>query len=380
MTRAAAHRTPTSSRDLRRVRARRLLARVVLWVVAPTLLAIGYYGCWASAQYESVAVVTVQSNETSAANLDALSAILPPSGSGRDVLLVREYILSRAMLDVLVSEHDLAGHYQRSGADWWSRLSHDASSEDVYDYYLDKVKVSHDSNSRTLTLRVRAFSAASAEQFANAIIKSSENVVNALSERARADRMKLAEAEVAKAQERLGRAREALLHLQAEGADIDPSQTASAVLTIRTQLETELAKTRAELDALAAVMHRDAPKVLELRQKARSLERQIEAQNRKLAADDEGGLNESIFRFEPALLEKELAQRTFEAALQSLELARVDAAGQHRYLVTIAAPSHPNAPTHPRRGWGVLTVFVTALALMIVVSLLGAAVREHAKF
>jgi capsular polysaccharide transport system permease protein len=379
MTRAAAHRTPTSSRDLRRARARRLLARFALWVGIPTLLGIGYYGCWASSQYESVAVVTVQSSEGSVTGLDALSAILPPSGSGHDVLLVREYILSRAMLAVLVGEHGLADHYQRSGADWWSRLAHDASSEDIYDYYLDKVKVSHDSSARTLTLRVRAFSAETAEQFANAIITSSEEVVNALSERARADRMKLAEAEVAKSEARMARARETLLRMQAEGSEFDPTQTASAVLAIRTQLEAELAKARAELDALVAVMHRDTPKVIEQRQRVRSLERQVAAQNRKLAPGDEGGLNESIFQFEPALIEKELAQRTFEAALQSLELARIEAAGQHRYLVTIAPPSRPDAPTHPRRGWAVAAVFVTALALMGVFSLLGAAVREHAK-
>jgi capsule polysaccharide export protein KpsE/RkpR len=40
----------------------------------------------------------------------------------------------------------------------------------------------------------------------------------------------------------------------------------------------------------------------------------------------------------------------------------------------------PDAPTHPRRVWGVATIFVLALVLMGVVSLLAAAVREHAKF
>ncbi|MCB1234312.1 MAG: hypothetical protein KDM91_04500, partial [Verrucomicrobiae bacterium] len=45
--------------------------------------------------------------------------------------------------------------------------------------------------------------------------------------------------------------------------------------------------------------------------------------------------------------EKEFAQRAYESALASLELARVDADRQHRYLVTIAQPSSPDSATYP---------------------------------
>ena len=98
----------TSAKHVRRARARRLLRRIAIWVGLPTLLAIGYYGIWATPQYESIAVFTVQSNKGSAGSLDGLSALLPGvSSSPRDAMLVREFALSRTMLTHLGASADL---------------------------------------------------------------------------------------------------------------------------------------------------------------------------------------------------------------------------------------------------------------------------------
>jgi hypothetical protein len=82
---------------------------------------------------------------------------------------------------------------------------------------------------------------------------------------------------------------------------------------------------------------------------------------------------------EALLLERDLALRELESALGSLEKARESAARDRRYLISVAEPSLPDLPSYPRRLWRVATVFVTALALAGVLSLLVAAVREHAK-
>ena len=48
-------------------------------------------------------------------------------------------------------------------------------------------------------------------------------------------------------------------------------------------------------------------------------------------------------------------------------------------LITISRPSLPDVASYPRRIWGIVTVFVVALALMAVIGLFAGAVREHAK-
>ncbi len=87
-----------------------------------------------------------------------------------------------------------------------------------------------------------------------------------------------------------------------------------------------------------------------------------------------------VARYQQAMLEKELLQASYEEAFKALERLRSEASQTRRYLATISAPSMPTAPTHPRRFWGILTVFALASTLLIVVSLIIAGVREHGQF
>lgn len=369
------------ARAMRRTRARRLLLRLVLCVGLPTLVAAFYYGLWASNQYRSVSVFTVETADGQVATgFETLLGALPTSGATRDILVVRDYILSRDMLAHLSAEHGWLEHFRDPARDAWSRLSASATSEDIYEDYLDRVRVVHDTQSNTLTLQVRAYSAEKAQELARAILVASERMVNDLSNRVRTDQIRFAEEQVEKAEGRYAKARDAVLALQSQGAEINPLESATATMGIRAELEAELAKARAELDTARAVMRPDAPKVQELQARVRSLSRQVEAQRHRLVdSDDQNGLNEQISRFEPFMLEKEFAQRALQSATASLELARVEAARQHRYLVTVAAPSMPDHATHPRRFWGVLTVFVLSLLVTAIGGVVVASIREHAK-
>jgi capsular polysaccharide transport system permease protein len=123
-----------------------------------------------------------------------------------------------------------------------------------------------------------------------------------------------------------------------------------------------------------------APKVMDLRQRVRALKSQIKQQSKRLVDDKGESINATMAEFEPAIFEKEIAQQLYETALRSLEMARTEALREQRYVETISAPSLPSEATHPRRLWGIATVFVLSVVLMGVVTMLTAAVREHAKF
>jgi capsular polysaccharide transport system permease protein len=93
----------------------------------------------------------------------------------------------------------------------------------------------------------------------------------------------------------------------------------------------------------------------------------------------EKGLNASFVLFEKAAVEKEFATRAYQSALTTLELARTDAARQHRYLATIAEPSLADEARFPRRYLGTLTVFLACFLAFSIGSLLVATVKEHAR-
>ena len=377
----AAQSSPANTaRLLRKKRAKALAMRLGLGVGLPTLIAAVYFGFVATPQYESVGAFTIQSaDNASAPTIELLVASVPGSGATRDAMLVQQYVQSRDMLQELVDEHRFVEHYSAGWVDYWSRLPPDAAFEDVYEYYQDKVDAEYDSHSSVVTVTVRAFSAEKAHEIASAILASSERKVNEMMEQARRDRIELAQREVSRAEERLGAARARVLELQGERSEINPMASAEAILGVRSGLEVELAEARAELNTLRATLQPGTPQLVAQQQRVAALARQVDEQTRRLAASDRpDGLSADIAAFEPAMAEKEFAQHAYASALKSLEIARVEASRQHRYLVMIARPSQPDEATHPRVFLMVLTVFVLSFALLGIGALLLASVREHA--
>lgn len=373
--------TKAHARAVRRQRSRRLALRLTLFVALPTLLAAIYYGLIASPQFESHAVFTVQSSEMRPSlGVEGLLAGMVSGGGGHDALAVRDYVLSRDMLARLDKEHGCIAHYKNPSEDLLSRLRESASFEDAYEYFGHKVSADYEQSTGSISLRVRAFSSDKAVELSRTILAYSEEMVNKLSERERLDSTKYAESDVKKAEERLGRAREKIVELQQKHADFNPLQTAAAAMEVRTHLEGELAKARAELMQLKSFMKADAPQVLAAEEKVKSLSAQVSDESRRLVDPTKvKGLSASFAAFEAAMVEKEFSQKAYESALASLELARSNADRQHRYLAIIASPSRPDASTYPRRLRSVVSAFFLSFLLLGVVSLLGAAVREHAR-
>jgi capsular polysaccharide transport system permease protein len=370
------------AQSLRKARTRRLLLRLSLYVLAPTALSAVYYGGIASAQYESTAIFSVQSSELRPSlGMDGILAGLATGGvTSHDALAVRDYILSRDMLSRLDREQKFVAHYKDPKQDILSRLSSDASFERSFDYFGHKISADYDQLSGSVTVRVRAFDAAHAAVFSSAILTYSEEMVNKLSERERRDRTAYAEAEVKKAEERLSAARQRIVTLQREHDDFNPLQTATAAMTLRTQLEGELAKSRAELMQLKSFMREDAPQVLAATEKVKSLSAQVSGESRKLVDPSKpGGLSSSLSDFEAAMVDKEFAQKAYESSMATLELARGDADRQHRYVTVIAAPSKPDEAMYPHRFRSVVAAFFVCFLLWGVVSLMSAAIREHAR-
>jgi capsular polysaccharide transport system permease protein len=374
--------TKAHAQALRRQRSRRLAKRLTLYVLLPTAVAATYYAGVASRQYESYATFTVQSSELRPTlGMDGLLAGLASGGAvAHDALAVRDYVLSRDMLARLEQEHHFIAHYKDRQQDLLSRLRGDASFEEAYEYFGHKVTADYDPVSGSITLRVRAFSPDAAAKLSAAILSYSEEMVNKLSERERRDRTAYAESEVKKAEERLTKARQAVVALQQKHSDINPLQTATAAMTIRTALEAEMAKARAEMMQLKSFMKEDSPQVLAAAEKVKSLSAQVAGESRRLVDPTKpGGINASLADFDAGMVEKEFAQKAYESSMATLEMARADADRQHRYVAVIASPSKPDESTYPHRLRSIAAALVVSFLIWGTVSLMGAAVREHAR-
>jgi capsular polysaccharide transport system permease protein len=289
---AARARLAVTSRELRRRRLRRIALVSSLCVGLPTLLATIYYAALASPQYDSVAVVTIGGG-------DAISGKTPAA----ELDLLRWHMLAPAALDEMDREHRLIAHYQDGGVDWWSRLGADAGSDKIYKYYRKKVVVTHERDTATLTLRVRAFDPQVAQQVAAGLVESSRRYVD--------------------------------------------EQAAKAGAKIVNPVQRSVDAARKRLAAARA----------------------------KLAAVPAGQTPDSELQ-----LESDLAHEQVTAAMRKMEDARQEASRKEHELVVVMPPSLPDEASEPRPLWSISTVFVTTSALLGVIWLLIAAVREHSRF
>lgn len=203
-----------------------------------------------------------------------------------------------------------------SGGDFITRLSADAGAEKAFEYFRDKVSLVYLSKSRTIRVTVRAFSGEAAQSFATAIVKAAEQMTNATEDKAREARLALA--------------------IEREAA-----------------AESHVQVTQLALSTLQSVQGGEG-------------EQERSAQD---AAD-----------LEMARYKRDLARSAYESVIvEHAKVVEERVQGQ-RYISVISPPSVSDGAAHPRRGWGILTVFVLSLVLMGVFSMLGAAVKEHARF
>ena len=313
----------------------------LIMVGIPTLLTGLYFGLVASDVFVSETRYAIRTGEQAPA-AGLLATVLGPTATtraGDDASIVRDYILARDMLDELDRRLDLRGHYTAATVDVLSRLWPDATEEEFLEYYRDKVEVELETGTDITVLRVRAFDAEMAQRIAGELIELSERLVNRMSERITDDTLRFARRELIQAETLVRDANQAITRFRNESRSIDPGKETSAVLSIVTTLEAQLAAAKAELLETESIMHAESVQVKTLQNRVAALTQQVESERARLASEGGSDLTRLIDGYAPLLLDQELAQHRYSSALASLEVARADAQRKQRYLIPFVKPA-----------------------------------------
>lgn len=349
-----------------------------LFVGLPMLLAVVYFGMWASDMYVSEAHFSLRGQQ-SGGSVELLALFGQASGgTAADVHIIQDYIESPALLQTLDGELGIKAHYQNLGADIFSRLGKKASLEEFNAYFLKQVTVRFDQVAGIVTLQVRAFNPEVAQQICQAILKKSEELVNRLSERAIEDSLALSRTELVRAEQRLLVARKKLRQFREDHQLLDPAAEAGAVQGLVAELRGAAARVRAELAEAKSYMQADSAKVVALAARAQALEGQILKEKIRLTGQEQGTINTVVSQYEQLSLEHDFAQKQFVSAMTSVEASRIRAESQSRYLVSFVEPTLPEEALFPRRAYCIGLSFLASLLFFGLGSLVVAAVREHA--
>jgi capsular polysaccharide transport system permease protein len=247
-------------------------------------------------------------------------------------------------------------------------------------YWKGQVDPFYDPATGTVTVRVRAFSSADAMQLAQAMVASSERLVNELSVRARRDTVRHAETEVAQAEDRLQAVLGEIRVFREREGVIDPSEAARASGLLAARLRDELVRANAELSSLKSYMRDDAPAVRVVKARIRALEIQQRAVARDISDPDNtraGGLSNLLASYEHLENERKFAETAYQHALLGLDQARADADRQQVYIASFVPPSLPEEALYPRRWRCVGMVALVSFAIWAIGGLMVQSVRDH---
>lgn len=331
----------------------------LLLAVAPAVLWLLYSVLLATPLYQSDVAFSIRSRsvEAPAGGIGQLTQQLGVGlESGNDLYAIRAFLNSEEALEYLEAEMGYLSAFRRDWSDPVLGFGSNPSSADILDrfHWLFDVRLS--TFEQIVTVEARGFSPEMARMAAAKGVEAAEAFVNRLNARANEDFLRFTRAELAVARDRVTETRLSITDWRNRNSSIDPSLQIGTIQGNLNSLEQELALVRAE------VSNRFTPKKATLRNRVRALEREIAAERERLAGSS-SEMAPLIAEFERLQIERELADRQYEAATQAFQTAQQEVAQQQKYIVVVSRPSAADERAYPRPLYHTAIVFLVGLAL-----------------
>ncbi len=363
--------------------------RGVLWarrwfftiVVLPTLLTAVYLYGFASNQYESEAHFLVHSADRPQIPTGAGAALsmLTGSGSGQnEAMSVADYLTSHDAVTALRRDDRLVERFRQPGVDLFNRLyPANPTPERLLKYYQKHVTVKYNTETGITVVKVHSFTPQDSYEIARKLIEIGEQRVNMLNARSYNDAISNARRSLDEAETALTTNDAAMTSFRHRSGDIDPQASGAAQLGLVSGIQTDLAKARTQLAAMAGVITPSSPQYQALAGHIRALEAQLGTQSGKLTGRADSITND-VSEYQALMLRRDFLNKRYEVAAAGLEKAREQAIQQQLYLVRVVDANMPVKSTFPERGRILGTVLVALLLVYSIGWLIVAGVREHA--
>ena len=360
-----------------------LMLMFVIMVGIPTAFTAWYVNFRAADQYASTLGFTVRSEDVSSA-IDIFSGLSSSFGStgSHDSDILYEFIRNQRLVRLIDEKLDLKALYSRH-YETDPLLSYDPTGtiEDLTDYWQRMVRVSYDTGSGLIELRVLAFNPAEAQVIAQEIYDISSEMINELSGIAREDTIRYAREDLELAAQKLKTVRENITAFRLANQILDPAADIQMQTGLLSTLQTQQAEALIEFDILASSTRDGDPRLEQAKQRIAIIEERILQERRKFGADGQSPGGDTfaavVAAFEGLTVERELAENAYAAAQAGYDSARAEANRQSRYLAAYVAPTLAEKAEFPQRGIIIGVVALFSLLIWTIGSLIYYALRDR---
>jgi capsular polysaccharide transport system permease protein len=366
----------------RRRRVGLLVARLTAFVLLPTLIAGFYYFRMATPMFATHSEFIIQQAE---AQVGGSSGGLGGMFGGatlattQDAVSVQSYLTSREAMLRLDEELGFRAHFSDPEIDFIQRLAPDATNEDAFKLYKERLKISFDPTEGIVKMEVIAADPGTSQAFSTALISYAEEQVDNLTQRLREDQMSGARESYEQAEVMMRDAQRRVLDLQETrgvlSADLEASSQMQQISTFEVQLSNE----RLRLQELMQNPSPNASRVALLEGNIERLETLINTLRNEMTqgADGQASLARISGELVIAQADLETRQTMLSQSLQQLEMARIEANRQVRYLSLGVRPIAPDEASYPRALENTFLAFLIFAGIYLMVSLTAAVLREQ---
>ncbi|MFD0978385.1 capsule biosynthesis protein [Tropicimonas aquimaris] len=357
-----------------------LFARLAVFVFLPTLLAGWYYAVMATPMYATKSEFVIQQADISASP-GGLGNLFRGTGLAvqQDSTTVQSYLQSRDAMLRLDADLGFKAHFQQDWIDPIQRLDPDATNEAAYKLYTRNVQVGFDPTEGILKMEVIAADPQTSQAFAEALIGYAEEQVDQLTQRLREDQMSGALQSYDSAEQKVADAQDRVLALQEELGVLDPVSETGSLMQQITTFEVQLSEKKLMLEQLLSNPRPNEARVAGTSGDVARLEALIEDLRGSMTESGTGKASLARISGQLRIAEAEMTTRQLllQQAATQLEMARIEANRQVRYMAVGVRPVAPDEPTYPRAFENTLLAFAIFAGIYLMVSLTASVLREQ---
>ena len=371
-------------RDIAKRRRRKLLllmSRLAFFVFLPTLMAGWYYFAMATPLYATKSEFVIQQADQGLGGAGGLGGMLKGTGmaTSQDSITVQSYLNSRDAL--LRLDHDMGFKeaFSSPDIDAIQRLPEGATNEKAYKLYRRNVKIGYDPTEGIIKMEVIAPDPQLSAKFSESLIGYAEEQVDQLTQRLREDQMQGARDSYSDAETKVLAAQEKVLVLQEQLGILDPVTETNVVMSQVSNFEIQLQEKRLQLQQLMDNAQPNRARVDGVKGDIDRLEKLIAELRSALTQGSGVGTSLASITGKLRIAEAELQTRQLllSGAAQQMEMARIEANKQVRYLSMGVRPVAPDEPTYPRSFESTLLAFLIFSGIYLMLSLTASILREQ---
>lgn len=352
-----------------------------IWLVSLSLIVLIniYWAFIATDRYVSKAHVVLQTSDIAPPELSFSSMLSGAAASNTsDLLLLRDYLMSVDMLKILDKELDLRSHFSNQEIDFFSRLSEkNEPMEYFHEYYLKRINIYLDDYSGVLRIEASAFDKAMSLAIVERLLKYGEQRMNQMGQRLASEQVQFIEGQVLQLNDRLEKARTAVLAYQDQEGLISPTGTVESLSMVIAELKSQLSKLQAQKSMMSNYQSARSPEMIRLNSEIQALEKQVKVENAKLTATQGKALNKVTAEYETLKLRAQFAQELYSNALATLEATRVEAARKLKQVAVLQTPTEPEYSIAPDRLYNIAVTTLFILLLSLILNMIMVIFKDH---